>query len=136
MEIIITKTVSSIIIVPVLSSSKTKLSLDIEKDSDDNNRESAKNQIDLPDTTYSQVISNEEGSICIESGLKSQDGFVAPIVIPYKFEENDNGASVSKIIDYFRLHFPEKVSVVELDFGDIDVSGKVVTIDGYGLIKR
>ena len=124
MEIIITKTVSSIIIVPVLSSSKTKLLMEIEKES---NGESDKGKNDTP---YSQVISNEEGSICIESGLKSQDGFVAPIVIPYKFEGNDNGASVSKIIDYFRLHFPEKVSVVELDFGDIDVSGKVVTIDG------
>ncbi|MCL2064750.1 MAG: hypothetical protein FWG98_10340, partial [Candidatus Cloacimonetes bacterium] len=65
----------------------------------------------------------------IESGIKSQEGFVAPIVIPHKFEENDNDASVSKIIDYFRLHFSDKVSVINLDFGDIDVSGKVIAIN-------
>jgi len=124
MEIIITKTVSSIIIVPVLASSKTKLSMEVEKVSDDNSGEPAKNHT----TSTSHVISNEEGSICIESSLRSQEGFVAPIVIPHRFEENDNETSVSKIIDYFRLHFPDKVSVVNLDFGDIDVSGKVVTI--------
>jgi len=128
MEIIITKTVSSIIIVPVLASSKIKLSMEVEKESDDSGGEPAKNQIASSDTTFSQVISNKDGSICIESGIKSQEGFVAPIVIPHKFEENDNDASVSKIIDYFRIHFSDKVSVINLDFGDIDVSGKVVTI--------
>jgi len=131
MEIIITKTASSIIIVPVLSSSKTKLSLEVENESDNTSGELAKNRT----ASTSHVISNEEGSICIESGMKSQDGFVAPIVIPYKFEDNDNEASVLKIINYFRLHFPDKVSVVNLDFGDIDVSGKVITIKEKEIIK-
>jgi len=112
--IIILKTATSTLIVPVLmhSAGNIDISLEISKQG---------NEVVLPKIPLS-----------VESDIESHEGLMPLLVIPHQSEGNDNGASISQILGYFLQSFSGNVCVTDFGpFGD-NVTGQIVTITAVG----
>ena len=111
-HIIITKTKDATRILPILTNSNVKL------------------EVSLDVQTYECENQSEDDSIDfnISSNIKEIDGIFPQIVIPHKYDGNDNEESISKIIDFFLSSYSEYIQVEELECHGIEMSGKCINI--------
>jgi len=61
--------------------------------------------------------------------VKKEINGVSPmIVIPHKYDGNDNEDSISKVIDFILSSYSEHVKVDELECHGVGISGKIINI--------
>jgi hypothetical protein len=114
-QIILIKTASSTILVPILANSDMKfnMSFDVSLLGEKECTERDQNVEDGNLSTYS--VNSQDGSINIETNITDNEGLVPIILIPHECDGNNNESSISKIIDYLKLAFPNSIDVVQLE---------------------
>jgi len=64
----------------------------------------------------------------ISSNIKEISNVSPMIVIPHKYDGNDNEDSISKVIDFILSSYSEHVQVNELECHGVGISGKLINI--------
>jgi hypothetical protein len=109
-SIMVFKTDTASIIVPILMSNEVKFKMSLE--------------------VVSQETANQEAPLRIESDIDSADGIVPVLSIPHKNEGIDNEASLSKILDFLKLTFPDNIQILDIrkDNDKVNIETKLIMI--------
>ena len=111
-HIVLIKTNDSTRIIPILTNSNVKLEVSL-------------------DVSTSECENQSEDDITdfhLSSNIKKINGVSPIIVIPHKYNGNDNEESISKVIDFILSSYSEHVKVNELECHGVGISGKLINI--------
>jgi len=111
-RIVILKTTTATLIVPILMYSDGNIDISLEISKQGNNKQTIVNNIPLS----------------VESDIKSHEGLLPLLVIPHNSEGNDNEGSITQIIDYLLMSFSKHISIQDLAYSEADLTGKFIII--------
>ena len=119
MEIIMIKSSTSTIVIPLLTTENVMLDTEL-KEIDDEQLQS--------ESSKPNVYNNVDGMISITSGMADKDEIIQPIIIPHNYEGTDNEKSLTKIVDYLNANCSKHLNIEKLDFGEFKLSGSIIKI--------
>ena len=111
-HIVLIKTNDSTRIIPVLTNSNVRLEI----------------SLDVSTSECENLPEDDITDFNISSNSKEINGVSPMIVIPHKYDGNDNQDSISKVIDFILSSYSEHVKVDELECHGVGISGKIINI--------
>jgi len=126
--IIILRTTSSTLIVPILMYTGGNIDISLEISNQRKNIQSLIDKTDKNGNVLSRVINNSKVPLTVESDIENHEGLVPLLVIPHKSEDNDNDASISQIINFLKFTYSNHITIRDCESFESDVTIKLVII--------